>query len=454
MLMPVVSAVQVRVNASHDARLLAITDNQTWQEKRNTPGEIIVLDGIDAQTINIGETMAMNKTYWDTQGWDVTNLYDSHYRAIITWNTSDIPNDAIITDATVTVMGHTKANLLGTYDSCIVDANPFNPMAFVGADYSRTEFTRLAPDITYYNFKDNNWNSFTLNSIGIDHINKAGYTSFMFAHSADVDNASALSTWESYVSSGYEIRGMNYLNGTYTPYMTINYDLPVPAPVASFTTNTTSGTAPLTVQFNDTSSNSPKSWNWSFGDGIWSNTTVSGARNVTHTYNNPGSCIVQLTVANTGGANTTYPGTTITVNSPVIIGNDTIGVYRNGNFFLKNSNSAGNADLVFEYGISSDTPLVGDWNGDGTDTVGIYRDGNFFLKNSNSAGNADLVFGYGISSDTPLVGDWNGDGTDTVGIYRNGNFFLKNSNSAGNADLVFGYGISSDTPLVGDWNGL
>ena len=35
-------------------------------------------------------------------------------------------------------------------------------------------------------------------------------------------------------------------------------------PVASFTPNTTSGTAPLAVLFNDTSSNTPSEWNWSF----------------------------------------------------------------------------------------------------------------------------------------------------------------------------------------------
>ena len=50
-------------------------------------------------------------------------------------------------------------------------------------------------------------------------------------------------------------------------------------------------------------------------------------------------------------------------------------------------------------------------------------------------------------ADTPLVGDWNGDGNDTVGIYRNGAFYLRNSNTAGYADLVFGYGISADTPV-------
>ena len=45
------------------------------------------------------------------------------------------------------------------------------------------------------------------------------------------------------------------------------------APVAGFSATPTSGTAPLVVQFNDTSTGSPTSWNWSFGDGKWFNTT-------------------------------------------------------------------------------------------------------------------------------------------------------------------------------------
>ena len=40
-----------------------------------------------------------------------------------------------------------------------------------------------------------------------------------------------------------------------------------PAPVANFTGTPTSGPAPLTVQFNDTSSRSPTYWLWDFGDG-------------------------------------------------------------------------------------------------------------------------------------------------------------------------------------------
>lgn len=46
--------------------------------------------------------------------------------------------------------------------------------------------------------------------------------------------------------------------------------------------------------------------------------------------------------------------------------------------------------------------------------------GVYSLKNTNPAGNADLVFIYGSTGDLPVTGDWNGDGVDNIGTYRNG----------------------------------
>lgn len=55
---------------------------------------------------------------------------------------------------------------------------------------------------------------------------------------------------------------------------------------------------------------------------------------------------------------------------------------------------------------------VGDWDGDGDDTAGLYNaaTSTFFLKNTNAAGAADMVFGYGPPGAgwTPVVGDWDG----------------------------------------------
>ncbi len=63
--------------------------------------------------------------------------------------------------------------------------------------------------------------------------------------------------------------------------------------LAAFTANTTSGQAPLTVFFNDTSAGGPDQWYWTFGDG-----TSSMDRNVTHTYQAPGVYDVSLWIRN------------------------------------------------------------------------------------------------------------------------------------------------------------
>jgi PKD repeat protein len=62
-------------------------------------------------------------------------------------------------------------------------------------------------------------------------------------------------------------------------------------PVAAFTSTGTSGIAPLTVQFTDTSLNSPTSWNWNFGDG-----ESSTSQNPSHSYTAIGNYTVTLIV--------------------------------------------------------------------------------------------------------------------------------------------------------------
>ena len=97
-------------------------------------------------------------------------------------------------------------------------------------------------------------------------------------------------------------------NNSTTQY--VNVMSAVIAPIASFVSNVTSGASPLTVQFNDTSVNSPTMWNWSFGDG-----TFSSQQNVTHTFNSSGNYTVSLTVANSDGSNTDSINNYIQVNA-------------------------------------------------------------------------------------------------------------------------------------------
>jgi len=79
-------------------------------------------------------------------------------------------------------------------------------------------------------------------------------------------------------------------------------------PVASFSSNANSGNAPLSVTFTDTSTGSPTSWKWDFGDG-----TYSTVQNPTHIYSTAGKYTVTLTASNTAGSNTVAKSNYITV---------------------------------------------------------------------------------------------------------------------------------------------
>jgi PKD repeat protein len=64
--------------------------------------------------------------------------------------------------------------------------------------------------------------------------------------------------------------------------------------VPSFTASPTSGSAPLTVQFTDTSTDDPFDWWWYFGDGDM----AYSVQNPSHTYTTPGTYTVTLFAVN------------------------------------------------------------------------------------------------------------------------------------------------------------
>jgi len=71
---------------------------------------------------------------------------------------------------------------------------------------------------------------------------------------------------------------------------------PPPALKADFTADTSTGEAPLSVQFFDRSSGNPQTWNWEFGDG-----STSHEASPVHTYNNDGMYTIALTITNKTG---------------------------------------------------------------------------------------------------------------------------------------------------------
>ena len=96
---------------------------------------------------------------------------------------------------------------------------------------------------------------------------------------------------------------------TRTGYITVN----LPPPVAGFSGTPTSGNRPLTVTFTDSSTNTPTSWLWIFGDG---NTTNNTIKNPVHRYSSAGTYSVTITATNAGGSNSTTRMSYITANLP------------------------------------------------------------------------------------------------------------------------------------------
>jgi PKD repeat protein len=107
-----------------------------------------------------------------------------------------------------------------------------------------------------------------------------------------------------YVSDGYDSRPA----GDPLAHAVFVYSVTAPnptPPTASFTPSTTSGEAPLTVNFTNTSTGDPTpTFTWDFGDQQGSNAT-----NPSHTYSTAGDYIVKLVATNTGGSDESDPVT-------------------------------------------------------------------------------------------------------------------------------------------------
>jgi PKD repeat protein len=156
------------------------------------------------------------------------------------------------------------------------------------------------------------------------------------------------------------------------------------------------------------------------------------------------------------------PGDTPMVGDWDCDGDETPGMHRrsDGFVYLRNSNTQGIADIRFFFGNPSDVPLAGDFNGDGCHTVSIYRpsEQRFYLidelgEDDGGLGAASSSFFFGNAGDTPVIGDWDGDGIDEVGLYREstGLFYWRNTLTTGVADGEIFFGDPGDRFVAGDW---
>jgi len=230
---------------------------------------------------------------------------------------------------------------------------------------------------------------------------------------------------------------------------------PTKTPVADFTGIPITGVAPLTVVFTDQSSNTPDTWNWTFGDG-----GISTLRNPSHTYTSVGTYSVSLNVTNAQGFNNgTKTGYLVVTKYPTT----KIGSYKSGVWHLDNNgNGVWNEaaiDKTFNFGGVGNFSIDGDWDGDGSTEIGVTNGVHWYLDtNGNGVWDStptDQHGYFGIAGYTPVVGDWDGDGSTEIGVTNGINWFLDtNGNGVWDGSVLDKapvFNISGFTPVVGKW---
>lgn len=132
-----------------------------------------------------------------------TDRYHFLARAVAWFDTSSIPDTAVITAATISVVGTDKASGLGGQGLHVCGSTSTNTTTVVAADYQARAGTSFgSKGYTSFLTDGTTYNDITLNASGLAAIDKTGYSRFTFRISGDMLNDEP--TWhagaESYVN--------------------------------------------------------------------------------------------------------------------------------------------------------------------------------------------------------------------------------------------------------------
>jgi hypothetical protein len=108
-------------------------------------------------------------------------------------------------------------------------------------------------------------------------------------------------------------------------------------------------------------------------------------------------------------------------------------------------------------------PVSGDWNNDGISEIGVFRPStHIYYQDFNGNGVwdgpvMDRSYNFGITGDIPVFGDWDNNGIYEIGVFRPSThlFYLDyNGNGVWNGavvDRAYNFGLFGDKPVSGIW---